>query len=92
MTLQKPPLVNQVFSAEQIKKLTAVITDGINVLEEVDSLKEGLKDTLNAVAEEMEIRVAVLNKAVKAARRNNYSDLENEVAEIENILKATNRL
>lgn len=87
-----PSLTPQVFSGEQKKKLVQIVQDGINVLEEIEALKAGLKDTIEAVAEEMEIRTAVLNKAIKIAHRNNFSEAENDLANIENILKTVGRL
>jgi hypothetical protein len=84
-------LTPQVFSAEQKKKLNQIIQDGINVLEEIDSLKAGLKDTIDAVAEELEIRSAILQKAVKIARKSNFDDHQYDLDQVDNILKTVGR-
>ena len=60
---------NKTFTAEQKAKLTQIINEGMQVMMEVDTLNEGLNDTIKAVAEEMEIKPAILKKAVKLAHK-----------------------
>ena len=43
------------FTPEQIAKLTKVIQEGVQVKREIDDLNVGLKETVAAIAEEMEI-------------------------------------
>ena len=52
--------MNKVFNSEEVAKLTQVINDGMKVKQELKDLSEGLRDTVKAVAEEMEIKPAVL--------------------------------
>ena len=56
----------KVFTPDETAKITQVINDGIKVKQEVKDLSEGLRDTVKAVAEEMEIKPAVLKKIKKA--------------------------
>ena len=51
---------DRVFSSEEKAKLTQLINEGLTVLQEVDDLNEGLNDTVKAIAEEMQIKPAVL--------------------------------
>lgn len=79
------------FSDEEIKKLKQIVTEGIQVYTELDTLKGGLDDTVKAIAEELDIKPAVLNKAIKTAYK---ADLENKreaLGELEDILVAVGR-
>ena len=58
---------DKVFSSEEKAKLTQLINEGLTVLQEVDDLSDGLNDTVKAIAEEMQIKPAVLKKAVRTA-------------------------
>jgi hypothetical protein len=53
------------FSPEDVKKLKQIITEGMHITEEVNVLKEGLKDTVAAIAEELDVKPAILNKAIR---------------------------
>ena len=79
------------FSDEEIKKLKQLVSEGIQVHSEVETLKEGLADTVKAIAEEMDLKPAVLNKAIRTAYK---ADLENKreaLSELEEILVAVGR-
>ncbi len=53
------------FSNEDVKKLRRVVEEGVKVLQEVDDLKSGLRDTVKAVAEELGVKPKLINKAIK---------------------------
>ncbi len=55
------------FNGEQKLKLTQIINEGMQVMHEIDTLQGGLTDTIKAVSEELEIKPAVLKKAIKRA-------------------------
>ena len=44
------------YGPEEQAKLKRIIDEGANVLSEVEDLNSGLKDTVKAVAEELEIK------------------------------------
>ena len=52
------------FSDSDINKLKRLVTEGIQVKEEVKTLNEGLRDTVKSIAEELGISPKVLNKAI----------------------------
>jgi len=79
------------FNPEEKKRLEAIINDGIRVLEEIASLQEGLSETTNAIAEELDIRAAVLKKAIKTAHKSNFSSVEDDHQLLDNILSAVGR-
>ena len=53
---------NKTFNSEEVARLKRVIQEGDQVLYEVDALTVGLRETVKAIAEEMDIKPAILNK------------------------------
>ena len=82
----------RMYGPEEKAKLERLITEGGNVLREVEDLKEGLKETVKAVAEELQIKPSVINKAIRIAHKDNWKDHEQEWNDIEMILGVTKRL
>ena len=65
---------NKVFNSEEVARLKKLIQEGDQVLYEVDALQTGLRETVKAIAEEMDIRPAILNKAIKIAHKANFGE------------------
>lgn len=78
-------------SSEDNAKLRHVIEEGIRVTQTIEDLRGGLKDTVKAVGEELDIKPAVLNKAIRAAFKSNIDDDKEQVTEVESILILTGR-
>ena len=74
------------FSAEQKAKLVQLINEGMQVMHEVETLNGGLNDTVKAIAEEMEIKPAVLKKAIKIAHKAEFGKAQQDHALLETIL------
>lgn len=83
--------MNRSFSDTEIKKLKEIITEGVQVHTEVDTLKEALKDTVMAIAEEIAIKPAVLNKAIRTAFKADLEDKRVDFNDMEDILIAVGR-
>lgn len=83
--------MSRMFSSEQKAKLTQVINEGVAVLQEVEDLNAGLSDTIKAVAEEMEIKPAILKKAVKIALKSKLTDTNADHEELNTILETVGR-
>ena len=49
------------YGPEEKAKLERLISEGSTVLREVEDLNEGLKDTVKAVAEELQIKPSTIN-------------------------------
>lgn len=79
------------YSEADKDKLKRIISEGITVNQEVDTLKEGLRDTIKAVAEEMGIKPGVLNKAIRIAYKAEQGKTREEFEELEAILEAVGR-
>ena len=79
------------FNPDQKKKLEQLFKDGISVMTEVDILNEGLRDTIKAIAEEMEIKPSVLRKAVRTAYKVQFQKEKEESELMEDILETVGR-
>jgi hypothetical protein len=69
---------DRIFTAEQQLKLTQIINEGMQVMHEIETLTGGLNDTIKAVAEEMEIKPAILKKAVKLAQKASFGQEQSD--------------
>ncbi len=84
--------MTKMYGPEEKAKLERLISEGSNVLREVEDLQEGLKETVKAVAEELQVKPSIINKAIRIAHKDNWKDHESEWNEIEMILGVTKRL
>ena len=84
--------MSKIYGPEEKAKLERLITEGSNVLREVEDLNMGLKDTVKAVAEELQIKPSIINKAIRIAHKGNWEDHNEDWEEIEAILDITNRI
>lgn len=82
---------SRMFSAEQKAKLTQIINEGMAVMQEVEDLSAGLNDTIKAIAEEMEIKPAVLKKAIRVAHKAKLGDTNAENEELNTILETVGK-
>jgi len=80
---------DRTYGAEEKAKLERLVKEGVTVLQEIEDLQEGLKDTVKAVAEELDIKPALINKAIKIAQKrdwekyaDNFDDLETLVTTV----------
>jgi len=84
--------MDRVFNSEEKAKLTQLINEGLTVMQEVDDLSEGLNDTIKAIAEEMQIKPAVLKKAVRTAYKSDFERTSDDYAVLENILSTVGKI
>lgn len=82
----------KMYGPEEKAKLERLINEGGNVLREVEDLQEGLKETVKAVADELQVKPAIINKAIKIAHKGDWKKHEEEWEEIEGILGITKHL
>lgn len=83
--------MSEVFNPDQKKKLEQLFKEGISTMAEVESLNEGLRDTVKAVAEEMQIKPSVLRKALRTAYKFNFHESVEEFEQLETILETVGR-
>ena len=80
------------YGAEEKAKLERLIKEGSTVLREIEDLSEGLKDTVKAVAEELQVKPSVINRAIKIAHKGDWSTYNEDWEEIEAILDITKNI
>jgi hypothetical protein len=79
------------FNGEQKLKLTQIINEGMQVMHEVETLNAGLNDTIKAIAEEMEIKPAVLKKAIKISHKAEFGKAKQDHELLETILETVGK-
>lgn len=79
------------FNNDQKIKLTQIINEGMQVMQEIDTLQGGLTDTIKAVAEELEIKPAILKKAIKLAHKAQFSQEKQDHETLETILETVGK-
>jgi hypothetical protein len=82
---------NKVFNQEEVARLKKLIQEGDQVLHEVDALSTGLRETVKAIAEEMDIKPSILMKAVKVAHKAKFTDERDNFDELETILEVVGK-
>lgn len=75
-------------SPENIARLKQLVKDGVQVLQECEDLKEGLRDTVKSMAEELEVKPAQLNKLIKVCQKGTMNDQREAFDELEELYKA----
>lgn len=83
---------DRTYGVEEKQKLERLVNEGVTVLQEIEALNEGLKDTVKAVAEELQIKPSTINKAIKIAHKGDWAKHEEEWSDIEGILGITKNL
>jgi transposase-like protein len=63
---------DRTYGAEEKAKLERLVQEGVTVLQEIEDLQGGLKDTVKAVAEELDIKPSLINKAIKIAQKRDW--------------------
>ena len=69
---------DRVYGVEEKAKLERLVNEGVTVLQEVTDLQEGLKETVKAVAEELNMKPALINKAIKIAQKGDWHKVADE--------------
>lgn len=82
---------SKVFSGDQKIKLTQLINEGMTVLHEIDTLNEGLSDTVKTIAEELEVKPSVLKKAIRVAHKASLTQTNQDNEELNNILETVGK-
>jgi uncharacterized membrane protein YgcG len=78
--------MSRIFNADQTKKLTQVINEGMQVMMEIETLTGGLNDTIKAIAEELDVKPNVLKKAIRLAHKSEFGREQQDHELLEEIL------
>ena len=82
---------DRVYGTDEKGKLERIVQEGVTVLQEVEDLQAGLKDTVKAIAEEMDLKPGIINKAIKIAHKASFQDEYDKFDELETILETVGR-
>jgi len=84
--------MSRMYGPEEKAKLERLINEGSTVLREVEDLQEGLKETVKAVAEELNIKPSIIQRAIKIAHKGDWSAHNEDWSEVEAILEVTKKI
>lgn len=77
---------SRTYGPEEKAKLERIVNEGVQVMYEVESLQEGLKETIKAVADELEVKPALINKAIRIAHKGNWNQVFSEFDDLETLI------
>ena len=77
---------DRTYGAEEKAKLERLVNEGVTVLQEVEDLQTGLKETVKAVAEELDIKPSLINKAIKIALKGDWDRVNDEFEDLETLV------
>ena len=80
------------FNDGEKQKLIQIISQGSQVLGEVDDLRTGLRDTVKSIAEELELKPALINKAISITHKGSYQNLSDDMDMLDSILTAAGKI
>jgi phosphoenolpyruvate synthase/pyruvate phosphate dikinase len=75
-------------SPENTARLKQLIKDGVSVLQECEDLKQGLSETVKSIADEMEVKPAIINRLIKDVQKNKMNDRRDDHETLEELYKA----
>lgn len=79
------------FSGDQRIKLTQLVNQGMAAMHEIETLREGLSDTVKAVAEELGVKPAILKKAIRVAHKASLTQTNQEHDQLNTILEVVGK-
>ena len=77
---------DRTYGAEEKAKLERLVNEGVTVLQEIEDLQAGLKDTVKSVAEELDMKPALINKAIKVAKNMDWDKHQDEFEDLETLV------
>jgi DNA-binding MarR family transcriptional regulator len=79
------------FGSAEKAKLTQLVNEGMQVMQEVEDLTAGLNDTIKAIAEELEVKPAILKKAIKIAHKAKLGETNRDHEDLNTILESVGK-
>jgi hypothetical protein len=77
---------DRVYGPEEKAKLERLVKEGVSVMQEVDDLTSSLKDTIKSVAEELNIKPTIINKAIKVAMKRDWNKHQDAFEDLETLV------
>ena len=82
---------SRTYGGEEKAKLERLVNEGVTVLQEVEDLQLGLRETVKAVAEELDIKPTLINKAIKIAQKGEWAKVADDFDELETLVATVGR-
>ena len=79
------------YGGEEKAKLERLVNEGVTVLQEIEDLNAGLKETVKAVGEELDIKPSLINKAIKIAQKADWERVADEFDDLETLVATVGR-
>jgi transposase-like protein len=80
---------DRVYGPEEKSKLERLVKEGASVLQEIEDLQAGLRETVKAVAEELDVKPSLINKAIKVAKNRDWDKHQDAFEDLETIVSVT---
>lgn len=77
---------SRTYGPEEKAKLERLVNEGVTVMQEIEDLNMGLKETVKAVAEELDIKPSMINKAIKIAQKGDWEKVANDFDDLETLV------
>ena len=77
---------SRTYGAEEKAKLERLVNEGVTVMQEIEDLKGGLSETVKAVAEELDVKPSLINKAIKIAQKGDWQRVYDEFDDLETLI------
>ena len=77
---------DRVYGPDEKAKLERLVREGVTVLQEVEDLQGGLKETIKAVSEELNVKASLINKAIKVAKNRDWDKHQDEFEDLETLV------
>jgi hypothetical protein len=84
-------MLQQPLGLAEITRLKEIVDEAVKTYDEIESLREGISETIDAVSEELNIPNKLLKKAVTIVRKGSFKDEEDELSTLDQILTAIGR-
>lgn len=81
----------RMFSSEAKIRLTQVINSGMSTLNEIEVLRNDLSESIKAVAKELDIKPAVLKKAIAVAHKSQLTETNKDNELLNDVLETVGR-
>ena len=77
---------DRTYGPEEKAKLERLVNEGVQIQYVIESLQEGLKETVKAVAEELQIKPGLITKAIKIAHKGNWNEVFSDFDDLETLI------